>query len=88
MLILLPAALMNLLISCNIFWLSLEFSLYEIIASASNGNFIFSFLSRVAMSCGIGHRCGLNLVWLCLWLASVAPIGPLAWEPPCATVWP
>ena len=26
----------------------------------------------------------LGPVWLCLWLAAIAPIGPLAWEPPCA----
>ena len=32
--------------------------------------------SRVAVSCGIGHRCGLGLVWLWLWcrLAAAAPI--------------
>ena len=38
------------------------------------------------MSCGIGHRRGLDLVWL--WLgcrpAAVAPIGSLAWELPYA----
>ena len=38
------------------------------------------------MSCGVGHRLGLDLVLLWLWcrLAAVAPIGPLAWEPPYA----
>ena len=38
------------------------------------------------MSCGIGHRCGLDLALLCLWFRSVAtaPIRPLVWEPPCA----
>ena len=37
------------------------------------------------MSCGVGHRCGLDLVFFWLWcrLATVAPIGHLAWEPPC-----
>ena len=39
-----------------------------------------------AKSCGVGHRLGLDLMllFLCLWcrLAAVAPIGPLAWEPP------
>ena len=36
------------------------------------------------MSCGIGHRWGLDLVLLWLWhrLVAVAPIKPLAWEPP------
>ena len=36
------------------------------------------------MGYGVGHRCGLNLacLWLCLWLASIALIRPLAWEPP------
>ena len=38
------------------------------------------------MSCGVGHRRVLHLVLLSLWcrLAVTAPIGPLAWEPPCA----
>ena len=36
------------------------------------------------MSCGIGCRCGSDLALLQLWcsLAAIAPIGPLAWEPP------
>ena len=40
----------------------------------------------VAMSCGVGRRCGLDLTWLWLWrrLASAALIRPLAWEPPYA----
>ena len=39
------------------------------------------------MSCGIGHRCGLDpaLLWLWCRLAAVAPNGPLAWELPYAT---
>ena len=39
------------------------------------------------MSCGVGCRCGSDLVLLWLWcrLAAVAPVGPLAWEPPYAT---
>ena len=38
------------------------------------------------MSCGVGCRCGADPVLLWLWCrrAAVAPIGPLAWEPPCA----
>ena len=38
------------------------------------------------MSCGVGHRHGLDLVLLWLWCRSVAtaPIRPLAWEPPYA----
>ena len=38
------------------------------------------------MSCGVGRRCGSDLVLLWLWcrLAATAPIGPLAWEPPYA----
>ena len=35
------------------------------------------------MSCGVGHRHGSDPLWL--WPAAVAPIGPLAWEPPYAT---
>ena len=40
------------------------------------------------MSCGVGDKLGLDLAWLWLWLwrrpAAVAPIRPLAWEPPYA----
>ena len=35
------------------------------------------------MSCGVGHRGGSDLAWL--WLAAVAQIQLLAWEPPYAT---
>ena len=42
--------------------------------------------SGVAMGCGVGHRHGSDLALLWLWHRPVAtaPIGPLAWEPPCA----
>ena len=38
------------------------------------------------MSCGVGSRHGSDLMLLRLWhrLAAVAPIRPLAWEPPYA----
>ena len=39
------------------------------------------------MSCGVGHKCGSDLLLLWLhWyrLAALAPIRPLAWEPPYA----
>ena len=38
------------------------------------------------MSCGVGGRCSSDLALLCLWcrLAAIAPIQPLAWEPPYA----
>ena len=38
------------------------------------------------MSCGVGGRCGSDLVLLWLWYrpAAAAPTGPLAWEPPYA----
>ena len=36
------------------------------------------------MSCGIGLRRGSDPALLCLWLAAVAPVQPLAWEPPYA----
>ena len=38
------------------------------------------------MSCGVGHRHNLNPALLWLWdrPAAVAPIRPLAWEPPNA----
>ena len=40
----------------------------------------------MAMSCGVGRRCGSDPVLLWLWQrpAAVAPIKPLAWEPPYA----
>ena len=39
------------------------------------------------MSCGVGHRCGLDPVLLWFWhrLVAKAPIRPLAWELPYAT---
>jgi len=38
------------------------------------------------LSCGVGHRRGLDLALLWLWcrLAATSPIGPLVWEPPYA----
>ena len=36
------------------------------------------------MSCGVGCRYGSDLLWLWRRPAAVAPIGPLAWEPPYA----
>ena len=38
------------------------------------------------MNCGVGHRCSSDpaLLWLWSRLGATAPIGPLAWEPPCA----
>ena len=43
-------------------------------------------LSGIAVSCGVGHRCGSDSALLWLWPRSVAtpPIQPLAWEPPYA----
>ena len=40
----------------------------------------------IAMSCGVGHRRGLDPALLRLWYRPVAtaPITPLAWEPPYA----
>ena len=42
--------------------------------------------SSIAMSCGVGHRCGSDPTLLWLWYrpAASALIGPLAWEPPYA----
>ena len=42
---------------------------------------------QCAVSCGIGHRCGMDLALLCLWyrLAATVPIRPLAWELPYAS---
>ena len=40
--------------------------------------------SDIAVSCGVSHRWGSDCALLRLWheLAAVAPIPPLAWEPP------
>ena len=40
----------------------------------------------MAVSCGVGPRRGLDplLLWLCWRPAALAPIHPLAWEPPYA----
>ena len=42
--------------------------------------------SGIAVSCGIGHRCLLDLVLLWLWCRPVATatIWPVGWELPCA----
>ena len=42
--------------------------------------------SGVAISCGVGCRCGWDPTLLWLWCrpAATASIGPLAWEPPYA----
>ena len=38
------------------------------------------------MSCGVGQRLGLDPALLWLWSRPevIAPVRPLAWEPPCA----
>ena len=36
------------------------------------------------MSRDVGHRCGSDLAWLWRRLEAVAPVRPLAWEPPYA----
>ena len=38
------------------------------------------------MSCGVGDTCSSDLAWRWLWLwpAAIAPVRPLAWEPPYA----
>ena len=39
------------------------------------------------MGCGVGRRCGSDLAFLWLWQrrpVAIAPIRPLAWEPPDA----
>ena len=41
--------------------------------------------SSIAMSCGVGCRCGLDPVLLWCRPAATALIRPLAWEPPYAT---
>ena len=42
--------------------------------------------TSIAVSSGVGHRCGSDpsLLWLWCRPAATAPIKPLAWEPPYA----
>ena len=49
---------------------------------------IESLIPGLAVSCGVGHRHGSDLVllWLWRWPAATAPIRPLAWELPYAGV--
>ena len=35
----------------------------------------------IAVSCGVGRRCGSDLAWMWCRLAAVALMRPLAWEP-------
>ena len=48
---------------------------------------VWALVSSIAMGFGVGRRCSLDPALLWLWhrLAAVAPIQPLAWEPPYAT---
>ena len=41
-------------------------------------------LAGVAVSCGVGHRCGSDPALLWFWNGPAAPIQPLTWEPPYA----
>ena len=47
---------------------------------------LVQWVKDLAMSCGVVRRLGLDLVLLWLWCrpAAIAPIWPLAWEPPYA----
>ena len=38
------------------------------------------------MSCGVGHKLGLDLAWLWLWPVATALIQPLDWEHPATDV--
>ena len=40
--------------------------------------------SSIAVTCGVGHRCGSDPMLLWPGPAATAPIGPLTWEPPYA----
>ena len=46
----------------------------------------FKYISGIAISCGVGHRCGSDPTLLWLWCrpAAVVPVQPLAWELPHA----
>ena len=52
----------------------------------TNPTSIHEDTSRIAVSCGVGHRYGLGLALLWLWrrLAAMALIQPIAWELPYA----
>ena len=66
-------------------WLMNPTSNHEVVGSIP-GLAQWVYGSGVAMSCGVGCRRGSDPMLLWLWhrSAATAPIGPLAWEPPCA----
>ena len=64
-------------------WLMNPTRNHEVVGSVPG---LFQWGKDPAVSCGVGRRCGSDLVLLWLWcrLAAVAPIGSLAGGPPCA----
>ena len=64
-------------------WLTNPTSIYE---DADSNPGLTQWVKDVgiAMSCGVGHRCGLDPLLLWLWRRP-ALIWPLAWERPYAT---
>ena len=52
----------------------------------TQGSAVTMLDSGIAVSWGVGRRCGSDPVLLWLWhrLVATAPIGPPAWEPPYA----
>ena len=65
-------------------WKRIQLGTMRLVAGSTPGITQWVKGSGVALSCGLGHRCSSVLLWLWCRPAAVAPIGPLAWEPPSA----
>ena len=56
------------------------------LANPTRSRVVASSIPGLAMSCGVGRRCALDLalLWLGCRPVATALIRPLAWKPPCA----
>ena len=68
-------------------WSLLEFPSWCSRNESTRNHEVAGSVPGLAISCGVGHRCGSDLSLLWLWHRPVATaqIGPLVWEPPYAT---
>ena len=64
-------------------WLTNPTRNHDVVGSIPS---LAQWVNGIAVSCGVGRRCGSDPALLWLWCrpTATAPIGPLAWEPPYA----